>query len=58
MDTLTADQLKSLLDQAGWSRRRLAHEMGVTVATVSRWTNGHHPIPRWAVRHMKLLGLL
>lgn len=35
-----AEELKKLRRQQGWSQEDLAHNLGVSFATVNRWENG------------------
>ena len=56
-------QIKGILSKTGWSQSRLAHELGVTFATVNRWLMGHaqpHPgrIRQIERLHKETVGLI
>ena len=43
--------VKELREAKGWSQVELAHESGVTVATISRLENGH-PVNKATLKHI------
>jgi len=45
---MTKHEFKKLRKSIGLSQTKLAHEMGVTLRTISRWERGEFPIPRLA----------
>lgn len=51
---MTPQDLKHVLNGLGWSQARLAKTLDVDIATVSRWANGHLPIPQYAVAYLEL----
>jgi DNA-binding transcriptional regulator YiaG len=38
---MTAEEVKALREQLGWTQERMARELGVSFATVNRWEKGH-----------------
>lgn len=53
--TMSAGELKELIDRAGTSQHGLANELGVTHAPVNLWCNGKKPIPRDRAREIRNL---
>jgi transcriptional regulator with XRE-family HTH domain len=51
---MTAADLKRTLKALGWTQAHLAERLGVDLATVSRWANGHLPVPKYAVAFLHL----
>jgi transcriptional regulator with XRE-family HTH domain len=51
---MTAADLKRTLKALGWTQAHLAERLGVDLATVSRWANGHLPVPKYAVAFLDL----
>jgi len=51
---MTATDLKRTLKDLGWTQAQLAERLGVDLATVSRWANGHLPVPQYAVAFLDL----
>ena len=41
MTDWTPDRIKALRRSAGMTQEDMAHELGVTFATMNRWENGH-----------------
>jgi len=50
---MTTD-LKQTLRTLGWRQIDLADRLGVDLATVSRWANGHLPVPKYASAYLEL----
>ena len=51
---MTYADLKHALKALGWTQAQLAENLGVDLATVSRWANGHLPVPQYAVSYLEL----
>lgn len=51
---MTSTDLKHALKSLGWSQAYFADRLGVDLATVSRWANGHLPVPQYAVSYLEL----
>lgn len=51
---MTAADLKHALKSLGWTQAYLADRLGVDLATVSRWANGHLPVPQYASAFLRL----
>lgn len=51
---MTPANLKHSLKALGWTQAHLAERLGVDLATVSRWANGHLPVPQYAVAFLDL----
>ena len=49
----TAEELKKLRRQQGWSQEDLARNLGVSFATVNRWENGKTKPSRLAQEKIK-----
>lgn len=58
---MTIDELEQALTALDWKQSDFCQKAGVGRNTVSRWTNGHTPIPEWvpsylaamlAIRHL------
>jgi len=50
---MTTD-LKQSLRTLGWRQSDLADRLGVDLATVSRWANGHLPVPKYVSAYLDL----
>ena len=37
---MTPQEIRALRDRLGWSRERMAHELGVSASTIVRWEAG------------------
>jgi DNA-binding transcriptional regulator YiaG len=46
--TITAADIIALRERHRWSQQQLAHELGVSPATVARWERGDGEIPQLA----------
>jgi DNA-binding transcriptional regulator YiaG len=46
--TITAADIIALRERHRWSQQHLAHELGVSPATVARWERGDGEIPQLA----------
>ena len=46
--TITAADIIALRERHNWSQQHLAHELGVSPATVARWERGDGEIPQLA----------
>lgn len=51
---MTDSDLKHALKSIGWAQSQLAERLGVDLATVSRWANGHLPVPKYVVAFLEL----
>lgn len=51
---MTNSDLKASLKALGWTQAQLAENLGVDLATVSRWANGHLPVPQYAASYLEL----
>lgn len=51
---MTGTELKNSLRSLGWKQSQLAERLGVDLATVSRWANGHLPVPQYASAYLGL----
>lgn len=51
---MTPAKLKHSLKTLGWTQAHLAERLGVDLATISRWANGHLPVPKYAVAFLDL----
>lgn len=49
------EKFKDALSQLGWSQAEFARRTGVDATTISRWMQGHSPLPAWAVEYMRVL---
>lgn len=47
-------ELKQSLKTLGWTQSQLAERLWVDLATVSRWANGHLPVPQYVVAYLEL----
>lgn len=62
MTDVEANELKSWLAQEGWTRDKLAAQLGVSRQTVQNYLSGKHPIPDyivlalWALKNGARLG--
>ena len=45
---MEADNIRSLRRNLGLTQEEFAHRLGITVATVNRWENGHNSPTRLA----------
>lgn len=53
---MSGDDLSAWMTEHDYSQTRLAHALGVDMATIWRWRNGKSPIPPYL--HLALIGLL
>ena len=51
---MTSNDLKHALKSLGWTQTHLADRLGVDLATVSRWANGHLPVPQYVAAFLSL----
>lgn len=49
------EKFKDALSQLGMSQAEFARRTGVDATTVSRWMQGHSPLPQWAVEYIRVL---
>jgi transcriptional regulator with XRE-family HTH domain len=49
------EKFKDALTQLGMSQAEFARRTGVDATTVSRWMQGHSPLPTWAVEYIRVL---
>ena len=49
------EKFKDALSQLGMSQAKFAERMGIDATTVSRWMQGHTPLPQWAVEYIRVL---
>ena len=54
-NTMTPDELASVLAQLGWTQEELGRRLGMAPDTVSRWATGKVPMPVWLTAHVGLL---
>ena len=55
MSNATHTDVKSARERLGWSQKRLADELGVDQATISRWERDDSRVPLMARRVMDSL---
>lgn len=48
-------QFSQSIATLGWAQAEFARRTGVTAVTVSRWTNGHTPIPKWVAEYLRVM---
>ncbi len=53
---MDAEGLKAWMDDAGWSVRKLAAQLGVETRTVQRWRDGSSRVPPMAELALQALG--
>jgi len=53
--TLSGGEIKALRERLGWSKQRLADEVGVRWITVNRWEHGVTAPSRLALLRLNLL---
>jgi transcriptional regulator with XRE-family HTH domain len=44
---MTPSELRAALEELGMAQREFAFHVRVAPETVSRWINGHKPVPYW-----------
>jgi len=49
------EKFKDALVQLGMSQAEFARRTGVDATTVSRWMQGHSPLPKMAVEYIRVL---
>ena len=54
-NTMTPDELASVLAQLGWTQAELGRRLGMAPDTMSRWATGKVPMPVWLTAHVGLL---
>jgi len=47
-ETMEAENIRTLRHNLGMTQEEFAHRLGITVATVNRWENGHNSPTRLA----------
>jgi transcriptional regulator with XRE-family HTH domain len=52
---MTAEEFRQRLSALGWSRAKLARRLDVHPNAVSRWAQGHTPVPGYAVAYLNVL---
>jgi len=52
---VTPKGIRKLRDSIGYSKPKLAKEMDVAIRTITRWENGHVPIPKMAEMALELI---
>lgn len=58
-DPPTPERARAIREAAGWSRRRMAIELGIAESSIVRWEDGLHvPSGRHLLAYMRLLDRL
>lgn len=52
---MTPEEFESALAQIGWKKADFARATDTNQTTISRWMNGHNPVPVWVPAHLNLL---
>lgn len=54
---MDGEALKIKLKQLGWSQRKLASCLGVTVDTVNKWAINKVPVPNYVEEYIRVVSL-
>lgn len=54
---MDGEALKIKLKQLGWSQRKLASRLGVTVDTVNKWAINKVPVPNYVEEYIRVVSL-
>lgn len=54
---MDGEALKIKLKQFGWSQRKLASRLGVTVDTVNKWATNKVPVPNYVEEYIRVVSL-
>jgi len=49
------EKFKDALSKLGWSQAEFARRTGIDATTISRWMQGHSPLPAWAAEYVRVL---
>ncbi|OBR52344.1 helix-turn-helix domain-containing protein [Paraburkholderia tropica] len=52
---MDAKTFKDALTRLGWSQSEFARRTGIDKTTVSRWMQGHFPLPEWATEYIRVV---
>ena len=57
ISVMTPERFKKLRESIRYSKSGLARDMDIAVRTITRWENGHIPIPKMAEMALELIVL-